>query len=809
MKNKKNIRNNFINKSSSKYSKFVNDFKNRLENLIPISKSQTHFKKEQSLDQIITIQDLFDFFKKGTSMRSKREVINYAKYLSENYQYFKKIKAEDSQLKVEQITKICRIETKSKNEAIINFGEIGDKFYIVLEGVVEIYRPKYIDIEVYPSEFLKMLNKVKTNEKNLLKYERIKEKNKIFFDTYSQEDAINNISELMNAPVGNSSMNVNLLKNKQVFLMEDEEKLGEYGEGFSFGDIALIQKTRRNATIKAKKDCILLTIENNDYNKAILEYQRKKLNKEIDDFIKTYSFFKDFSQEKIIKLFNCFSKKTIYKNEYLFEQNKHDEYVYIINEGIFSISCKISFSWLNDYLNYIDYDNKNILDFLIKTKKFKYSDLIKSIQDSVLKINENDSPTNNNKFDLWEKTNEKKSYDNLFRLKLDEEKLNEPDNIYNIEIKKINYNEILGIEEVFAFKKRFCSCKCLSEKAEIKFLSMYDLLKLIIKLGENEVKYLLKLINEKKKLLKDQIINAIQIKERNIVLNFDMRYENLLKDAENKKTNKITKNNQIFSTLRMKGIKYNLQDILDNNIDFLEPSVKRKKLKEGTKQLIKNKSSEMLLKTFYAKRKHNKVKFKIIKNIFSHREFKSIKNSQLNSVISPSKIFQRNDFNPPTINPKKINCSDCSTAKFINRKSKNYSMDRIEKIIKPLIENTPSKNTFENSNNIEQSPNTKNTKETNKIYKKNRDSQFLKINEYSDKKITNLPKLIENRLAWRKKDNILLNLNKGIKNYKEFFKIYNFDKSVLASNEFKIELMKENNKKEERINYSKSNKLII
>ena len=809
MKNKKNIRNNFINKSSSKYSKFVKDFKNRLENLIPISKSQTNFKKEQSLDQIITIQDLFDFFKKGTSMRSKREVINYAKYLSENYQYFKKIKAEDSQLKVEQITKICKIETKSKNEAIINFGEIGDKFYIVLEGVVEIYRPKYIDIEVYPSEFLKMLNKIKTNEKNLLKYERIKEKNKIFFDTYSQEDAINNISEIMNAPIGNSSMNVNLLKNKQVFLMEDEEKLGEYGEGFSFGDIALIQKTRRNATIKAKKDCILLTIENNDYNKAILEYQRKKLNKEIDDFIKTYSFFKDFSQEKIIRLFNCFSKKTIYKNEYLFEQNKHDEYVYIINEGIFSISCKISFSWLNDYLNYIDYDNKNILDFLIKTKKFKYSDLIKSIQDSVLKINENDSPTNNNKFDLWEKTNEKKSYDNLFRLKLDEEKLNEPDNIYNIEIKKINYKEILGIEEVFAFKKRFCSCKCLSEKAEIKFLSMYDLLKLIIKLGENEVKYLLKLINEKKKLLKDQIINAIQIKERNIVLNFDMRYENLLKDAENKKTNKIMKNNQIFSTLRMKGIKYNLQDILDNNIDFLEPSVKRKKLKEGTKQLIKNKSSEMLLKTFYAKRKHNKVKFKIIKNIFSHREFKSIKNSQPNSVISPSKIFQRNDFNPPTINPKKINCSDCSTAKFINRKSKNYSMDRIEKIIKPLIENTPSKNTFENSNNIEQSPNTKNTKETNKIYKKNRDSQFLKINEYSDKKITNLPKLIENRLAWRKKDNILLNLNKGIKNYKEFFKIYNFDKSVLASNEFKIELMKENNKKEERINYSKSNKLII
>ena len=136
-------------------------------------------------------------------------------------------------------------------------------------------------------------------------------------------------------------------------------------------------------------------------------------------------------------------------------------------------------------------------------------------------------------------------------------------------------------------------------------------------------------------------------------------------------------------------------------------------------------------------------------------------------------------------------------------------MDRIKKIVKPLIENTPSKNTFENSNNIEETPNVKNSKETNKIYKINRDSQILKIKEYSDKKIINLPKLIKNRLAWRKNDNIQLNLNKGIKNYKDFYKIYNFDKSILASNEFKIELMKENNKKEERINYSKSNKLII
>ena len=169
---------------------------------------------------------------------------------------------------------------------------------------------------------------------------------------------------------------------------------------------------------------------------------------------------------------------------------------------------------------------------------------------------------------------------------------------------------------------------------------MYDLLKLIIKLGEDEIKYLLNLINEKKKIIKSQIIKAIKVKERNIVLDFDTRYEKLLKDAENKKTNKIRKNNQIFSTLKMKGIKNNLQDILDNNIKFLKSSNERKLSKDNSETLLKNKSSEMLLRPFYIKRKpRNKVKFKIIKNIISQKENEEIINSQINSLTNTNKFF--------------------------------------------------------------------------------------------------------------------------------------------------------------------------
>ena len=772
-----NDNDNINNNPKSRYSK--------LEDLRITSKPKTQLKKVQKSDRDITKHELFDFFKKPSIMRTNSEIIIFGKFLSDNYQYFKKIKNEDTQLKVEQITKICRLEKFSKNDSIINYGEIGDKFYIVLEGIVEVYKPKYIEIEVFPNEFISIINRIKDKEGNSLKYERVKEKNKIFFDMYEENDEKNG-GEIINAQPQKKKINMNILKYKQIFLMETEEKLGEYGEGFSFGDVALIKKSSRNATIKAKNNCVFLTIENNDYNKAIVEFQKMKLIKEVEDFIKTYSFFKDFSQDKIIRLFNCFSKKTIYKNECLFEQNKKDEYIYFINEGTFSISCNISFSWLNDYLNYIDYNEKNILSYLIKSQIYKYSELLKITNNCYSKLTDNNFPLNKKKDDLWEQIHEKKISDNLYRIKKDEEKLNEPDNVFNIEIKKINYNEILGTEEVFDFKKRFCTCRCISEKADIKYITVYDLLKLIIKLGEDEIKYLLKMINERKKLIKEQIIKAVKNKERNIIFNFNKRYEDLLKNAEDKKVSKIKKNNLIFSALKMKGIKYNLQDIIDNNIDFLDPSEKRKNSKENKRHLIKNKSNEILLKEFYIKRKaKNKVKLKIIKNAFSQREIKEIRNSQPNSFIFSHKNISRKNVRNPTRNSKYFNFSESSTNKFFKRKSNNYSMDKFEKIIKPSIENTPSRNNFEYSKTIEHTPDIQNIKETTKIL--NKDSPEFQINEYSDKKNINLPKLLSTKTILRNKSNIKLTLSKGIKGYND--KIYNFDKSILSDNEFKNKIM--------------------
>ena len=826
-----------------RYSKPAQEIENDIEEVRLRSKTKTNFKKTLLSNIDLTKQDLYDFFRKAPSLRTNQEIEIFGDYLSQHFQYFKKLKNEDSQLKVEKITKICRLEKAFKGEPIINYGEEGDKFYIVLEGIVEIYKPVYIEVELLPNEFINLLNRIKEREGNSLKYERIKEKNNIFFETYSgrsKQGDINYKNSQSNNPSNRSGVSGSIysassksdmekLKYKQTFLVEDEEKMGEYGEGFSFGDIALIKKTVRNATIKAKEYCILLTIEKNDYNKAILEFQRKKLSKEIDDFIRVYSFFKDFSHDRIIRLFNCFSKKTIYKGENLYEQNKKDECLYIINNGTFLVSCNISFFWLEEYISYISYEGKNILEFLIQNKALKYIELINIIKKCYSKLSDNDLPINFDKYDLWEKVSERKRKDNLFRIKKDEEKLNDPDNLYNLDIKKINYDEILGIEEVFDFKKRFCTCKCLSDKADIRFINIYDFLKLIINLGENELKYLLKMINERKKLLKNQIIKAIKNEERKIMFNLDIRYENLLNEAEHRKITKEKRKNQIFSTIKMKGYKYSLHDILDNNIPLIESDNNRKS-QETTikiKKTKKQKSTEALLKSLYSKRKdNNRVKLKIIKNILNKRNINSInkENSQINPILSmqnSATTFSKYPFykkiNYTRNSGKNINFSNTGEsffAKFKKRKASNYSMDKNAKTTKYSFEKTASKINFEISKTIDNSPNIQNIKEHTKLNilkneifenKKEQNSNLKNKGAYEN---INLPNLFKKKKMRRTNSDFKPLLTKTKNSYKEFYNFYNKDKNFFASPEFQNQLKNEFNyyKKKSIFENDKSNK---
>ena len=169
----------------SKTSKFVFQFSQSIKNEDIESgekigrkdiKTKSTVKKTLPLNTSLTKEDVYRFLSKNPNSRTYQEINIYAKYLSNNFQYFTKLKNEDSQLKVEKLTKVCKLQKTMKGDPIINYGEIGDKFYIVLEGIVEIFKPIYVEIALSPADFINKLDNIKKMDGTDLRY-----KNNTFF----------------------------------------------------------------------------------------------------------------------------------------------------------------------------------------------------------------------------------------------------------------------------------------------------------------------------------------------------------------------------------------------------------------------------------------------------------------------------------------------------------------------------------------------------------------------------------------------------------------------------------------------------
>ena len=541
----------------------------------PKPKLSYKLSKSEQLKNLI-----FEILSKDSNSRNSQELLIVGDYLFKNYDYFKNLKNNSTQIKMEKIAKICKLEKFKPNETIIVYGDIGNKFYIVLEGQVGVFLPEYYEKELTPFEYFKLLEKIKRVDK--FKYERLKSKNnQISFDNINM----------------NVLYNSKFMKNKIKLFLEKNDKKGEYGEGFTFGDIALLKQSTRNATVKSLINTICISIDKSDYIGAIKEIESKKLLKDIDLFKKKYQFFNCFNNERMIKIFNCFSKIELYKGDYLFHQNDINDNIYIVIRGNFEVYSYISYSWLNEYYHYIDDSLGNILFYMISNPNLRFDEFQDLVEN--IKLNITKSPMKNINYSICNDiniSNKNNSKDNLYYIKCDEEQMNNNKNIFKIDINKVNYNDIFGLEDCFDFKRKFYTVKCISESAELKSIKINDLLRIIWNSKKSDYLYILRLIMNKKNILKNKIINSVKSLEKKIMSGFDTRYENLIENnIYNKKedipndlklNNKIKNNkqkeqekNRIISAIKLKGYNTSIQDILDKNIKILpqEKSLNDKK----------------------------------------------------------------------------------------------------------------------------------------------------------------------------------------------------------------------------------------
>ena len=681
---------------------------------------------------------IYTILEKNPKNRKEKDIINVADYLSKNYQYFQNIKG-DSKLKVENLAKIARIKICYPGESIIRYGEIGDKFYVVMEGKIQIYKPMYEGVQLTPIEFIKYMNNIQIIEKDEDKYSRLKEfnKNKNFdLDKYM-----------------NYAPNTNVMNTKRDVFIEKLELMGSYGEGFSFGELSLIRNEKRNATIKCSNEdnnkyTVLLSIGKESYNRALKEYQEKKLLKDIENFIKTYPFCKNFTKENMISLFNCLNKINLEKGEYLFHQNDEDTNLYFITNGKFEVYTEISLNWLNKFMEYTINIKDNILGHLYMQRPKKYSDVTDIIK--IIKQKKMKSPMIFHELDLWEKVQKKINENNLMGLKFDEEKVNDDKNVYKIKVQYIDKPELLGIENSFEFKNKFYTVKCLEDNGEIKYIKINDFLKIIMNMKLKDFNYLIDIVLEKKNIFAKQIINSMKTIEYKIISNLEMKYE-LLLNSNNKFPKEVEKNgneednNKICSLIKFKGYKSGLSDILDEDTNILDkkPSDIIKsflyKHKEPSKNAIKlNKKRELIDFVFSNKTK----KIKNEKDIYKNNE---------ENLFKLKTIMKNN--NNCSSNIKKFNSTQSNISDFL---LSNNSINNIS-----AIKSNSNCNSIKNDNSIFNNSSTHEQKFQN---------SFL-INSYFIYKKQKLSNINKNQIKVSNQSNYLTYVNSKLNGNKNNHKL--------------------------------------
>ena len=625
--------------------------------------------------KVISPQKVIEILSKNKILRMDMENRKVADYLSNKFNYFKNIK-DEYKFGFLKLIPFLKFDVIKKDKTIIDIGAENNNLYIIFEGSVMVFRE-------FKRRANKPLHKIRDYLKDLYnkdkeRYDYIVKKNKnldLNFDNIIKDDY---------KPEG-----MNKVYN---FYYEELEEIGTFSEGYSFGEATLAKKTNREVVIKAVTDCKLLYLNKFDYNRILKTPEEKALEKKADKFIKNFPIFKDWKMEQLVKLFNYFIHEIHYKDDLIYKQNDPNEYLYFLEDGVVMQYANVSFSWFNEYIEYIKDFSNNLLDTLLNLKhkniinneigddihiyinkkieeikkeykKKKYKDKYPFLNINKIYIQRRKDLINNEIY------RNGKNVENFMTIKNEEKDLNNPDNLYKIQISKNKIPTIFGIEEIFEVKNRLTTIECFSERVNLKKIKINDFLNVLYTYKHNDyIENFMELMIQRKSLL----IDSIQTQTKKYGLEFQNKMEDKYeKIISNPKIMTIKEDKSIIVdeklqdeaiiSLRLKGWNNGLylDNILDSNICLI---------KTGTKKRIKDEEEKRskTLNFLYN-----------MKNLTNEKKLKT-------TIYSFDKLFGKNQ---KSIKTSKIIKSSLLNLKSISIKQKDKTSKNFFKTNIPMADN--------------------------------------------------------------------------------------------------------------------------
>ena len=499
---------------------------------------------------------------KNSKARTDVENRMIADYLSHNYDYFKKIKI-TSQKRFLKLISVLSFETYLPNQLIININYDEDKFFIVFDGSVQVYRQSFYEKEMKLENFCNYLFYIKKKDEQ--QYIRLINQNKHFGI---------NFEEITENPYFNK-----FKMKKFIFTIEELEEVGQFSNGYVFGEMNLMRKKKKDLVVKTMTKTEVISVNKFDFNRILRTIEEKRLELLSDKFRKRFNMFKFWSMEQLITLFNYCSYAVFHKDDYIYKQNEQSQYIYFIEKGKFEQYCNTSYSWYKNYLEYIGTFNDNLINIILEKNPDNIKRLREMYEEELQNQEKKDKLISNNKIanllflnrkdiyldkkkplEKYEKTN------NLYHIKKEEDELNDPNTIIKIPVLTSEMPRVIGLEEPFEFKKRFTTVKCLSGRIVAKKINVFDLLKLLLVYKEfHYSEKFLDLLIQKKIVLIDTI--KMHLKKNAIKFEKDIKikYDQLISQNDD--------SNKKLAAAKLKGWNNGLylDNILDTSLHLFKP----------------------------------------------------------------------------------------------------------------------------------------------------------------------------------------------------------------------------------------------
>ena len=524
---------------------------------------------------------VIEFLKKEKPRRTKQEIKAVADFLSRNNDFFQKFKNEnlEDEDKLHFLVNVLNIEYYTQNEKIIKYGDDGNKMYIVLEGEVGVFKPKFVERNMTQLDFIALLHQYKENDIHC--YYRTMKKNGL-------------VSSDISAIIKQIDNDNPIYKN---YFIETNEHVSNVRQGDSFGEVALLQKTKRTATIIALSNTYIASIDENDYVSLIRSFAARKYYGHIAKMKKDYIIISNWSINTIAKLISSFVTIDMIRGDFVYKQGEESNAIYFATEGNFDV-----------YIDVNVQSAKALCQYINKKSKMNIDDVIEDMKCGVL-------------IDDYYVNKHMEGYNDS----------NIGERI-KVKIRKQCKREVFGVEDIIDMRKRYCSVLCSSIIGVVKKISFTEVVK-IIKEGFNvsieEMKYYAK---ERKEIIIAQVLKSISLYKSNHP-NKDISMNEITNESRNKTPSifKISKIN-VFNIKKNFTIKPKID--LQEKISIIKTPIIKEKVKNIVKIINTSFSSQQV--------KKRKKTFSETQNTFTEMSTSYKNNTEMSAdYLNVSKRFKK------------------------------------------------------------------------------------------------------------------------------------------------------------------------